>query len=801
MEPETIVSFDINLTNGPSGSTASVKSAVGGKDFKGNEIGGQLTFTDLGESLALTEPTLNSLISNFLVTEKKVIKDKGSKFFEYSLQDKTSLILDSHLILIRGKDVAPNGAAEYEAWIANWTELPENRKRKGQAAANPSFGTQPAVKVNNCLILGQIYNEISSTDDNGDPFTKVFQNGAYKTEFSQNPQGPITDEVDDEGAVIPLGDVKWEDSKQKFGYTSEELQEALDLINIEISGIEPNSDFLNEESGSASSAISSLAAKLGLYVRINGFDNKVIAFSPAEASDYVVEDLTLSTDDCILSATYQENKLIPTKAVSYNSLIKSESITVIQTSYGGGAGRTLKKPFYLVKEAYGKGDSAIGRMAGMLFVLHDRKALNDETMFNWLTWLWLKKPAGDTGMNLFKNGNLIPAGSGLELDPKDKTDQRAGLPNSIKNTLDKVKGVAPKVYSMLQSDGKVREGGYGNAVFSGLINFILERAMNGIYVTDGMTEYRAFRTQISGEGMDIVKSPVGTDPIIGSTDLKDIEMLAPLASFFNALTSGEYGQAIPKTVHDLYQLTGRNKGRKSEYYFVGLKPYKGSLWQTPQKVVLDVVGIGNIDFANLNGESMVVKNEDQLESFYTFTINKFKEAGGIDKQPFISMNYVKSKKPIGVDEDEDTDVFGAGGGGGGGTTIEDISTNRDYKSYSLDSAVSNDFHPHSFVLNEGSIDEMDALKSNATINSLVAKSTYSSSATYLSLFLPDFTDPTLNSVSYDFGSDGVKTTVSYSTKQLLPMDEKIIKDRFNIVSLSRPVFSRDSASRKNALRV
>ena len=303
--------------------------------------------------------------------------------------------------------------------------------------------------------------------------------------------------------------------------------------------------------------------------------------------------------------------------------------------------------------------------------------------------------------------------------------------------------------------------------------------------------------------MDIVKSPVGTDPIIGTTDLENIEMLSPLASFFNALTSGEFGQAVPKTVHDLYKMTGRDKGKSSQYYFIGLKPYKGSLWKTPQQVVLDVVGIGNIDFMNLNDESMVVRDEAGLESLYTFTAAKFAEAGGVDKRPFISMNYVKSKKPIGVDEDEDDDPFGGGGGGGGGggTTVEDISTNRDYKSYNLDSAVSNDFHPHSFVLNEGSLQEMEALKSNATINSLTEKKTYSSSATYLSLFIPDFGDPTLNSVSYDFGSDGVKTTVSYSTKQLLPMDENIIKDRFNVVSLSRPVFSRDSASRKNAFRV
>ena len=65
------------------------------------------------------------------------------------------------------------------------------------------------------------------------------------------------------------------------------------------------------------------------------------------------------------------------------------------------------------------------------------------------------------------------------------------------------------------------------------------------------------------------------------------------------------------------------------------------------------------------------------------------------------------------------------------------------------------------------------------------------------MFVPDFSDPTLNSLSVNFSSKGTTSDVKYSTKQLIPMDEKIIIDLFNVVTTERPVFSRDSASRKN----
>ena len=197
-----------------------------------------------------------------------------------------------------------------------------------------------------------------------------------------------------------------------------------------------------------------------------------------------------------------------------------------------------------------------------------------------------------------------------------------------------------------------------------------------------------------------------------------------------------------------------------------------------------------------------IKNKNAVGSYANKSKAVFVDAQG-PRQDTLSIGYKKLKDPINLDpdpEDDGQDNPNGGGGGGGSTSAEEIFTNRDFRTYDLLTlAGATNLNPHELVMQEGSENELLAYKSNVILNSLLDKKVKSSSAEYEGLIIPDTTDITLNSMGVNFTSTGIKTSIKYSTKQLLPMDEQIIVDKYNNAIVNRPVLTRDTANRKNFL--
>lgn len=799
---ETITSFDINVSNGPSGQTATVGSALNGKKFDGTNIGAvELTFNGLGEALTITDTELNEILSNFVVTEETKNKDAIQETKTYNLQDSLSLKLDSIALLVRGQSCSETGEAVKEGWVANWSELPVDRKRESQAALHPSYGTQPATKINNCLIIGQIYNQVSLQDDNSDPYTKVFHNGLYLPKFSQDAKGTTTGSQTGADAGLPSNhtDVDWEDSTQKFGYTIAELIEGLGLFSITVEGLDSSDDILFTESGRLSSVLSAVASKFGMYMKIDGVNDKVVFIGSDEIADSVVPDLTASADENIISASYTESNLIPTKALSYKSLIKSEELRFLRFQYGGGAGKKYVTNFEKVKWNYlaGNGSSPQGIWVDAenffkAFFIFEAKQFWDEDKLN-LYAAFLRQRQKINWRPMFRDEFVGQGFDKSTLGDPFPTNEPTLLTQTERKAIDpkRIGLLDMEVYPMSTDAGNFKTN-YFNNKLTAFYRFLLEKAINGIWISRPYTQYRALRTRMEDPKLIILDAPDQDfgQAIRANTLLSEIPALVPLDNFLDAIDRGGL------TIGELYQVSTENPKQwdNDSYFFMGFRHYKLQLFDVDLTTVQHAVSNEAIRYYDKNGlDLLVVIKPDFIEGVWAESVRQYNNAKTNVNVDTIKVSYSKLKSPLGEAEDE--------GGGAAGSVDEVVeSTNRDYKKYDLLSLVgATELNPHDLVVRESSQKELEAIRADAVLNALAQKKVKSSSAEYAGLFIPDFTDITLNSFTAKFSESGTRSSVKYSTKQLLPMDEQIIKDRYEVVYNNRPVLSRDSAKRKNFL--
>lgn len=802
---ETITSFDINVSNGPSGQTATVGSALNGKKFDGTTIGAvELTFNGLGEALTLTDTQLNAIISNFVVTEETKNKDAIQETKTYNLQDSLSLKLDSIALLVRGQSCSETGEAIKEGWVANWSELPEDRKRKSQAALHPSYGTQPAAQVNNCLIIGQIYNQVALQDDNSDPYTKVFHSGVYLPQFSQDAKGTTTGNQTGNNAGTPQNhtDVNWEDSQQKFGYTIAELLEGLGLFNITVEGLESSSDILFTESGRLSSVLSAVASKFGMYMKIDGVNDKVVFIGSDQIADSVVPDLTASADENIISASYTESNLIPTKALSYKSLIKSEELRFLKFQYGGGAGKKYVTNFEKVKWNYLAGNGSVAQGLWVhaesffkAFFIFEAKQFWDEDKLN-LYAAFLRQRGRVSWKEMFLPRFIEPDFDNDTINRPFPANEPTLLTQTERKAIDpkRIGLNSMEVYKMQTNDvpPKTFKINYFNNGLTAFYRFLLEKAINGIWISRPYTQYRALRTRIEDPKLIVLDAPDQDfgQAIKANTFLSQVPALVPLNNFLEAIDRGGL------TVGNLYEdsTEAPKEWDNDSYFFIGFRHYKLQLFDVDLNTVQHAVSEQSIRYYDKNGlDLLVFIKPDWLDGLWAESVRQYAAVDINDKIDTIKVSYSKLKSPLGEAEDE--------GGGAAGSVDEVVeSTNRDYKKYDLLSLVgATELNPHDLVVRESSQKELEAIRADAVLNSLTNKKVKTSSAEYAGLFIPDFTDITLNSFTANFSESGTRSSVKYSTKQLLPMDEQIIKDRYEVVYNNRPVLSRDSAKRKNFL--
>ena len=107
LDKETIVSLDVNFSNGSGGNSASIKTVLKAKDLSDDE-------SDLGtligsrcRSTSFSNEKIQTLMSNFIEVESTRSKDANGIYISRKYQDITSLKLKSHCFIVRGKDSHP----------------------------------------------------------------------------------------------------------------------------------------------------------------------------------------------------------------------------------------------------------------------------------------------------------------------------------------------------------------------------------------------------------------------------------------------------------------------------------------------------------------------------------------------------------------------------------------------------------------------------------------------------------------------------------------------------------------------
>ena len=350
MSVEVVTQIDFNYSNtSGAAQTASVTCVLDPETFTGAPAASTFLTPNTAFEKAITfgDSDLTDAFEHFRVTEVTESQNSISKSKTYKAQDELSLILQSKAILLRGRDVGPQGEFNFDTGMPNWTELPNEIKYDNavQSYVNQASGQVPQVK-GNILILGQIYNELTLKDVKGEDYTKVYLKSVEKTKLQKPPINNVY-QYEYSGWGEGLYDDKgsWQDSTVRLGYTLKELKEGLDALGINHEGIPDDEDYLIDVSGRVIDVIQAAAQQIGYfwYIDLIKSNGPKIKFIDSNAIDVLVPTNYIdTTDERIISSSYTESTLKPAKALIYSANLE---IKKPEYSEKTQKERKLRKPF------------------------------------------------------------------------------------------------------------------------------------------------------------------------------------------------------------------------------------------------------------------------------------------------------------------------------------------------------------------------------------------------------------------------------------------------------------------------
>lgn len=311
---ETIVSLDINFSNGGGPHTASVSTVKNAKDLGSDNQDSLGTLIGVGGGkTTFSNDEIEALLSNFTEVQNTVSQDARKTTISRKYEDTTSLLLKSHAIVVRGRDSHPTdagssggsfnpfsrtssnsfqvsagknnsfgGCITRQKSTVNVSAPPINyRGPSGQGSKNdnvviPYFGEVVGSPVNSSvkypyrppqvygsiICVGNIYNEESSIAYNGEKVSLVYQSGRLQEELSFN-DGLVGNFYKSNPDYANYG--------LKYGYTLSEARIAFGQVGITVSGLPTSNSILLTESGTLDSVLSSIASKFGYYWYVDPF--------------------------------------------------------------------------------------------------------------------------------------------------------------------------------------------------------------------------------------------------------------------------------------------------------------------------------------------------------------------------------------------------------------------------------------------------------------------------------------------------------------------------------------------------
>jgi hypothetical protein len=298
MSLETITSLDMNFSNGGGGHTASVSAILDVKETDGSPSLGVVN-GEIGSKNFFSEKDVNNIMGRFICTSKTTNKSPVGVTVSRKYSDKTSLLLKSYLVLVRGINAPPDNNHPFEGMVPFFSEV-----KSSPLDPFPSIGVRE-LDGKRVLIVGKIYNFESTTLLNGVKASLIYQDGDLITDLSLN-QDMVTPDYKDAPDL--------QEYQLKYGYTLDEYKEMLTYVGVTHTGLEEvenSGKILFENSGTLGDVTSAIASFFGFYYMINPNDGAIHFIDSRVAATKQITDFTETTDENVISASFTEDKFTP----------------------------------------------------------------------------------------------------------------------------------------------------------------------------------------------------------------------------------------------------------------------------------------------------------------------------------------------------------------------------------------------------------------------------------------------------------------------------------------------------------
>ena len=795
---EAITSLDLNFTNAGGGHTASVTTVLGGKALDGGEGLGTV-FGGMGEVNDFSNPQIASAMSRFICTQLTTSAGPVKKTQMRRYSDRTSLLLESIIVLVRGEGCAPEGG-----------EGEQNTPYYSEVSNSPlqPFRTMGPRKKGSVIEIGRIYNQEAAAAYNGVKMGLIYQNKELKKDLCLN-----LDFVSDRYEAAP----DLAQYELKLGYTLTDFKAMLGLAGVSVKGLPSRDNVLFEASGTLSSVVSTVAAYMGYFWFIDPDTGGLIFVDTETASALVVPDYTNTEDPNITNASFTESMIT-------NKIVNTYSGTTEKKQGAGGSQsrsdlRSRKAFFKNVKlESFEKFMDTITKDDLALFfaIFNQDQSTDVFDKFTYILTLLAKEKEsdrpedeedsiltdrfGDRMKNLLFRKNLynyepyvsqqysfLGKNGGDEFalyGTRDWISEKIAKQTKLRlfphRMGDNHKGGVFKYYQM-NDKGTLGTTKMPKPSGTDLYAFLSAyfQIAGGVFVSNGYGEYKADRMQFTNTSQITISGPYE-----GKTFVHEIPELSAVSDVFDII------KISPVTIKEMAEHTNGKARSKNDFFFVALKTLaklerpiidKGGFRAEPVDWQPFIESTEYFEPAQLRPNDLFVGGPNvkwkdncvMVLDILAQSIKNYKEAVEWEKQ--LPLRYMRNKTPVNKkseegEEEEDNIIADSSEGD---QQESDLFDRFDMKYWGVEQPNWDLLNKLSLSASSGSTVEMKALRA---IRGKYRHSSYrpsSSSRTIYGLDIPKFT-PTLNSIALTVGSDGITTTINESTVKLIPPDQSFL---------------------------
>tara|TARA_R110000765_G_scaffold235052_1_gene338051 strand:- start:343 stop:2826 length:2484 start_codon:yes stop_codon:yes gene_type:complete len=802
MKREAITKLDLNFSNAGGGHTASVSTVVDGKTLDGKDGLGTV-LGEVGDPNQFSNTEIASAMGRFICTQVTTSTSPTKKTKTRRYADKTSLMLESTIVLVRGIGCGPEGG-EAERNIAYYSEVPNS-------PLNPFKSMGP--KRNGSIIeVGRIYNQEAAAAYSGVKIGLIYNDKTLKKELSLN-----LDFVSDSYEASP----DLSQFELKFGYTLIDFKEMLGMAGIAVKGLPENESVLFETSGTLASVVSSVASYLGFFWYIDPTSGSVQFIDTQTASALTVNDYTDSEDPNITNASFTQSKLTNKIINTYSGTTERKEA---QASGAYSATRSRNSFFKNVKVALLPQFKAIigHNELGTFFELFNQEVSTD--IFDKYTYACLllafTPPDTDstTGESFFfkKFGGQESHWKDFSLKGTDEYPLYRDEPrsrdklsyqgfakddaNTTYSIFSTVSTVAPKVAKLTKLrlfpnriDDKFVYHNMNNRstlqkmprASSSPLYTLLKAYFSiagGVFVSNGYSQYKADRMQFTNTNNITI-----CGPFKGDEHIHNLPELAPLDDVFRVI--GIKSQ----TIRTLAEFTSGRAKIVNDYFFVALRTYP-KLERPP--IERDGPQIKPIDFTVFNDSTEIVEDfPNKPNQLYIGGPNEYWHGyarhvldmvaqsvmnyrGAVERKNVLSLKYQRSKTKVNKksDEGEEAEDDAVAESSEGDQQLSDLFDRFDTRYWGIEQPLYNILNKLALSGSSGTTVEMKALRE---VRGSYRDGSYmpsSSSRTLYGLKIPKLT-PIVNSISVSVSSNGITTTVNESTIKIIPPDQSFLQTR------------------------